>query len=167
MRSALIAYIGMISTIMLVVIISTITMKSTYAEVISRSLDDSIEYSVKMLQNDRDSIEHKLGTPSNATPSNIKPRGKVDWGGTWEMPDPSTDVEGKKTADERFKQDFVDNLLNTIDSRVTGVDIDIYGADAEFGLMSVKVTAYFTYPNGLEGKVESKKTMILDKVLKQ
>ena len=49
MRTALITYIGVFSTILLVAIISTITMKSSYAEVISRSLDNSIEYSVKML----------------------------------------------------------------------------------------------------------------------
>ena len=141
-------------------------MKSSYAEVISRSLDNSIEYSVKMLQKDRDSIEDKISSPSNASPSNAERKTKVDWNGTWEMPDPSTDIEGIKTANERFKQDFVDNLLESIDSRIKSIDVDIYGADAEYGLLSVKVTAHFTYPNGRDGEVSSKKTMILDKVLK-
>lgn len=173
MRTALIAYVGVFSTILLVAIISTITMKSSYAEVISRSLDDSIEYSVKMIQQDRNSLEYNLNkgnkgdiaTPSNATPSNAR-KTKVDWGGTWEMPSESDDVEGKKTRDEEFKQEFVDNLLERIDSRITGLDIDIYGADAEYGLLSVKVTAHFIYPNGVNGEVTSKKTMILDKILK-
>ena len=72
----------------------------------------------------------------------------------------------KSKADIAFKQDFIMYLSSNIDSRVKTLDVDIYGADADKGLLSVEVTAYFHYPTGVVGDVTSYKTVILDKYKK-
>lgn len=158
MRTAVIVYSGVMTIILLVAIISVITMKSSYSESIAQSLDDSIEYSVKSLQSDRDDIIN-YASPSNALSTAKR---KVNWD-NW---DTVGDPIDKKEADEKFKQEFIDNLVSNIDSRINKIDINIYGADAEYGLISVKVIAHFDYPFGKEDKVVSKKTIILNKELK-
>ena len=156
MRSVLLAYIGTIIAILLVAIISCITIKSSYMDLIEQNLDDSIMFAIKSLQTDRNllysggyynfSVDDTSHTVSSA---DIK-RG-IDWN--------SSDLDD-------FKKDFVDYLTANIDSRVVELDVDFYGADAENGLLSVKVTGHFVYPFGVEDKVSTYKTVILDKYVK-
>lgn len=159
MRTSVIVYSGVMTIILLVAIISVITMKSSYSELIAQSLDDSIEYSIKSLQNDRDKIGN-YASPSNTT-SMVKK--DIEWNNDWVVEE---EPKTKEEADEKFKQDFVRYLTSNIDSRINDIEINIYGADAEFGVISVEITAYFDYPFNKTDKVVSKKTIILDKELK-
>lgn len=168
MRTAVLTYSGVMTIILLVAIISVITIKSSYSELIAQSLDDSIEYSVKSLQNDRDGIID-YASPSNAiaSPSDAIGMNKrdIEWN-DWTI---ESNPKNKKDVDEKFKQDFVRYLTSKIDSRINDLEINIYGADAEYGVMSVEITAYFDYPFGKTGKTDkvvSKKTIILNRELK-
>lgn len=151
-------------TVLMVAIISVVTMRSSYYEMISESLDDSILYSVKMLQDGR-----YLGLDS----------GKVSYFDGKDMHPSDLDyslISDEKTKqaalleynDQRLKADFVDYLTSNLDGRIDSVDIDIYGADAEYGLLSARVTAHFTYPGVTfgsphRGSVTVYKTAILNR----
>lgn len=149
MRTAIISYIGVFIILITIAIISIITMKSSYSELIHQSLDDSIEYSVRMLQIDRSAVRNSEKYILDEAKHNID----------WDTPYQNTDT----VKNEKFKQDFVQYLVNNIDAKINNLDINIYGADADSGILSVEVTAYFTYPGGQTDKVSSYKTMILDK----
>ena len=168
MRTAVLTYSGVMTIILLVAIISVITIKSSYSELIAQSLDDSIEYSVKSLQNDRDGIidydspSNAIASPSDAIGMNKR---DIEWN-DWII---ESNPKNKKDVDEKFKQDFVRYLTSKIDSRINDLEINIYGADAEYGVMSVEITAYFDYPFGKTDKTDkvvSKKTIILNRELK-
>lgn len=132
-------------------IICVLTMKSSYAETIRDSLDDSIVTSVKMLQVDRDLVEYKDGSGSVIN----LPSRNIDWSSSM-----GTDEVSK------FKSDFVTNLISNLDSRISSVEVDIYGVDTEVGALSVGVVATFRYPSGQVDTVESYKTVILNKYVK-
>lgn len=156
MRAVLLAYVGTVITIILVAIISCITIKSSYMDLIENNLDDSIMFAVRSLQTDRSLLYESdyydfsgSETPHTVAGSNVK-RG-IDWS--------SSSLDG-------FKKDFVDYLTANIDSRVVELDVDFYGADEKNGLLSVKVTGHFVYPFGVTGEVSTYKTVILDKYVK-
>jgi hypothetical protein len=111
------------------------------------SLEDSVTYAVSMLQAGyATNVESSL----NANPYNTN-TSDIDW--------------GSKTPDE-FKTEFLNYLAQSIDSRVTDLDVNIYGADSENGVLSVEVTAKFNYVDGKQGEVSCYKTAILNTTLK-
>ena len=61
-----------------------------------------------------------------------------------------------------YKTNFVRCLVKNIDSKVNRIDINILGADEVNGMLSVEVTAYFSYLSGQEGQVSSYATVILN-----
>lgn len=65
-----------------------------------------------------------------------------------------------------LKKSFVDYLAEDIDSRITGLTVNIYGADDENGILSVEVYAKFNYPNGRKAEVSCYRTAILNTTLK-
>lgn len=154
MRSAILAYTGVMCSIALVVIISVITMKSSYYELVRQSLDDSLEYTVGLVQVDRHLEAGATGEDGYRD---------IGWasGDSW-INTQSSEVD-KKANDEDFKKKFVEYLAANIDSKVDKISIDIYGADSEYGVISVKVKAEFTYPFGKQDYVEVTKTILLDK----
>lgn len=151
MRTMGLLYVGTFMVILTLGIICTLTMKSSYAETIRDSLDDSIVYSVKMLQEDRDLVvfEDVDGTIRNV------PQRVVIW----------EDSIGDDEVAE-FKKDFISYLTASLDSRVDKLEVNIYGVDTNVGALSVGVIAEFTYPSGQKDTVESYKTVILNKYVK-
>lgn len=151
MRTMGLLYVGTFMVILTLGIICTLTMKSSYAETIRDSLDDSIVYSVKMLQADRDLVvfEDADGTIREV------PQQTVDW----------EDSIGDDSV-AKFKTDFISYLTANLDSRVDSLEVNIYGVDTDVGALSVGVTAEFTYPSGQKDTVESYKTVILNKYVK-
>ena len=66
----------------------------------------------------------------------------------------------------KLKNNFIKYLTTNLNSNVTNLDVNIYGADATNGLLSAEVTATFKYPTGNTGTVSCYRTVILDKYLK-
>lgn len=150
MKTTVLLYIGVMITVFVVGIISVVTMKSSYAETIRDSLDDSIVYSVMMLQQDRDLLVYK---DADGNESHVE-KEEILW-------DEST------TEDvEVFKRDFVGYLVSNLDNRITDLDVKIYGVDNNVGALSVEVIAHFNYPTGQADTVSSYKTVILNKYMK-
>jgi len=154
MRSALLAYTGIMCAIALVVIISIITMKSSYYELIRQSLDDSLEYTIGLVQIDR---HLEAGATGEGGYRDI----------SWASGDSWTNTQSSETDklvnDEDFKRKFVEYLASNIDSKIDKISIDLYGADSEYGVISVKVRADFKYPFGKQDYVEVVKTILLNK----
>lgn len=115
------------------------------------SLDDSIVYSVKLLQVDRDLVVYE---DANGNRYDI-PQQEISWGNA---------MGNDEVA--KFKSDFVSYLTANLDSRINSVEVNIYGVDTEVGALSVGVVAEFTYPSGQTDTVESYKTVILNKYVK-
>lgn len=61
-----------------------------------------------------------------------------------------------------FIADFTQNLLLQI-SNDADIEVSIAKMDYENGLMSVRITEYFTHPNGKEGKNECETTVLFEK----
>lgn len=165
MKATVFIFSSAFMTMLVVAIISTITMKSSYAELIRQSLDDSVEFSVYLLQNGvRDAEGNSLvGESGNVVVDNIS---RVVVWDNWN----STSIDDESKFDERntaFKQDFCSYLVSNIDTRVRSLDVNIYGADFSKGLLSVEIVARFQYPSGSWDSVTTYKTIILDKTLRQ
>lgn len=148
MKTMGLLYVGSFMTILTLGIICTLTMRSSYAETIRDSLDDSIVYSVKMLQEDRNLVEY---VDADGNVRHV-PKRVINW---------NENLGDDEIA--RFKSDFISYLSANIDSRVSELEVNIYGVDTEVGALSVSVTAKFMYPSGQEDTVESYKTVILNK----
>lgn len=142
-------YVSLIFTVLLVGALTIILMKSSYADVMRDNLDDSILYSLKMLQVDRD-----VWMDDWVAKDPMAPRA-VTWDSAWVNSD-----------NNQFKQKFISYLTGSIDSRVTSLDVSFYGVDSVNGMLSVEVTANFRYPTGVSGSVTTQKTVILEKEVK-
>ena len=149
MRTVALVYFGGITALYLTAVLSAIIMRSSYAEALESSLETAMTYSVMMCQQDRDvwlsaySGDKELGSGSVVT-----------WDSGWD----DTDTV------ERFKQEFVNSLSESISANIKGLDIEFYGADDEYGLLSVKATIKFQYPWLQYDEVTRQRTVILDKV---
>lgn len=159
MRTMAILYVSILMTIMSLGIICVLTMKSSYAETIRDNLDDSIVYSVKLLQVDRDNSWVNKLDPDNDDSRYTYPAQNIDWVSGYQDRDVEDSVD-------KFKTDFVRYLTANLDTRVSDVEVTFYGVDNNAGALSVKVIANFTYPSGQKGSVESYKTVILNKYVK-
>jgi hypothetical protein len=84
--------------------------------------------------------------------------GEIDWS--------TTDEVGWANTDQ-FKNAFIDYLASTIDPRITDLDVNIYGADADNGVLSVEVVATFKYLDGIQSTVSCYRTVILNSTLKE
>lgn len=148
MRTVGLLYFGLMIAVMTIGIVSSLTMKSSYAATIRDNLDDSIVLSVKMLQTDRDLVVYTDET-----------------GATHDVPVRDVNWETSMGNDEvgKFKSDFISYLSSNLDSRIDSIDVNIYGVDVGVGALSVEVIAHFTYPSGQIDTVESYKTVILNK----
>lgn len=149
MKSALLLYSGFLTAILVVAIICSMISKSAQNDTIEQNLEDSIEYAVKMVQDDR-ALKYNGGDLEDR---NLI--GAVTW-----------DTAFGETEDARLKEDFIGYLTANLNPSITKLDVDIYGADSKDGLLSAKVTATFAYPTGTIGKVSAYKTVILDKYVK-
>ena len=161
MRTAVISYVGFMTTMLLVVIISIITMKSSYYEIVRQSLDDSLEYTISMIQLDRKLDAESAGGGGYAN---------IEWssGDSWsDLGYQTIDKDDRELSNEVMKKKFVEYLASNIDSKVDTLDIEIYGVDAEYGLISAQVTAKFKYPFGAKDEVSVRKTIVLNKEIKE
>lgn len=161
MRTAIISYIGFMTTMLLVVILSIVTMKSSYYEIIRQSLDDSLEYTISMIQ-----LDKKLDAESEGGCGYAN----IEWsdGDSWSnLSTQTTDKDNRELSNEIMKKKFVEYLASNIDSKIDTLDIEIYGIDAEYGLISAQITAEFKYPFGAKDEVSVRKTMILNKEIKE
>lgn len=138
-------------TMLTVAIIVTITMKSSYMELVRNSLDEAVEYSIHLLQTDM--YEESVYGAGTLT----EEKRTIHWQNAW------NDSE----KNEEFKQDFCSYLAANVDSRVRSLDVNIYGADVLNGLLSVEVFATFQYPSGSYDTVSTYKTIILNKTVRQ
>lgn len=138
-------YMSVTVAIFMVVILSSLTMRASYADNIQRSLEESIDYSVRLLQIDANRV---LDSDNDMSKDNLM--GSV------------SGISGLSD----FKQDFLGYLTKNITTRVHRIDVSIYGADEVNGLLSVEVSAYFKYPSGVEDVVTSYKTVVLNKYKK-
>ena len=143
MKTAAFLYSGFISILLLSAIIISLTASSSYEDIVVTSLDSSLERAITLLQQDKKLLSYD---------DSLSKQASVSWS-TWQASE----------ADEEFKQDFIDYLVSGLDSKVTDLNVKFYGADSEYGLLSVEVIANFIYPTGHVGTVSSYKTMILNK----
>lgn len=64
-------------------------------------------------------------------------------------------------SNEEMMASFVKNLTLNMNSD-GDIEVEIYGADYEKGLLSVKVTQFFKYVTGKEASIEVRKTAIYE-----
>ena len=146
MKANVLMYIGLILIILQVAILANVTAKSSYAESIRQSLDDSLERSMSLIRTDAE--------------------------GHFQLYDLDDEVYGAvnvSNADKlgEFKTGFISILAKDLDPKIENLVVNIYGADEETGILSVEVVADFMYLDGRhKGTVSSYKTMIINKTLK-
>lgn len=141
MKTAIISYTGVFTVFLMLMILTNITMKSSYSEQVSQNLDSSIEFAVGMLQKDRELVRDNNDYYVN---------------------NPNVSVD-ETLADVKAK--FIQYLTQSIDSKVKHLDVR-FNSGSDENSLSVKVTATFQYPSGVEDKVVHYKTMILEKQVK-
>lgn len=152
MKSASLLYAGLMFLILEIAILCSITSKSAYTDSVRQSLEDSIEFSVCMLQEGQNKKVLDGMTSGIVNSSDLY--ASIDWKDSWGT---STDNLTK------FKKEFVECLMANLDSKVSSVEVNIYGADEKNGLLSVEVTAEFKYLSGHTGSVSCYRTMIINK----
>lgn len=169
MRTVIFLYTSFLSTIILVAIISVIISHASYEEVIQQNLEESIEYSMKMLQRDRVYARNGVEGEDDNTGfyGNFN---KYMTNESLSLSLPSN------TLNAEFKKAFIGYLTSNLDTRVTNLVVDFYGAEENEGLLSVEVTAEFNYPMSavtsdgtlanVPGSVSVFKTIILEKEVK-
>ncbi len=150
MRSNVIMYIGLILTILELVVLTNITAQSSYGDSIRGSLENSLERSIYLTRTDAN--EHQVGT-LNATES------QELYGSD------AIVLKGDMSASD-FKSRFVNHLSTDLDPHITKLDVNIYGADEDKGVLSAEVTATYKYIGGKEGRVTVRRTVILNKIKK-
>ncbi len=155
MRISVGIYTGFFSMILLVAIISSIISYTSYSDTVQQNLEESMEFAVQMLRDDYEdfyTVNKNFGKYMNNKGVVINITAK----------DSTTGAE--KNA--KLKNNFIKYLTTNLNSNVTKLDVNIYGADATNGLLSAEVTATFKYPTGNTGTVSCYRTVILDKYLK-
>lgn len=155
MRISVGIYTGFFSMILLVAIISSIISYTSYSDTVQQNLEESMEFAVQMLRDDYEdfyTVNENFGNYMNNKGVVINITAK----------DSTTGAE--KNA--KLKNNFIKYLTTNLNSNVTKLDVNIYGADATNGLLSAEVTATFKYPTGNTGTVSCYRTVILDKYLK-
>ncbi len=82
-------------------------------------------------------------------------------------------IQGKLasgSSDKELISEFTELLtaqLNTKNDKNFALTIDIYEVDSEKGLISLKVTEQFTYPNGKVGSCETTATIVLEQEISE
>lgn len=155
MRISVGIYTGFFTMILLVAIISSIISYTSYSDTVQQNLEESMEFAVQMLRDDYEDFYAANDTFNKYMDNkelNINIAAK----------DSTTGAE--KNA--KLKNNFIKYLTTNLNSNVTKLDVNIYGADATNGLLSAEVTATFRYPTGNTGTVTCYRTVILDKYLK-
>ena len=155
MRISVGIYTGFFSMILLVAIISSIISYTSYSDTVQQNLEESMEFAVQMLRDDYEdfyTVNENFGNYMNnkGVVVNITAKGST--------------TGAEKNA--KLKNNFIKYLTTNLNSNVTKLDVNIYGADATNGLLSAEVTATFKYPTGNTGTVSCYRTVILDKYLK-
>lgn len=69
---------------------------------------------------------------------------------------------GAYESDAAFETAFLENLMQQLDSS-SNVEVTVLRADSQKGVISAEVTETYEHPNGKEGKVSCKRTLILDR----
>ena len=155
MRISVGIYTGFFSMILLVAIISSIISYTSYSDTVQQNLEESMEFAVQMLRDDYEdfyTVNENFGNYMNNKGVVVNITAK----------DSTTGAE--KNA--KLENNFIKYLTTNLNSNVTNLDVNIYGADATNGLLSAEVTATFKYPTGNTGTVSCYRTVILDKYLK-
>ena len=153
MRISVGIYTGFFTMILLVAIISSIISYTSYSDTVQQNLEESMEFAVQMLRDDYEDFYAANDTFNKYMDNkelNINIAAK----------DSTTGAE--KNA--KLKNNFIKYLTTNLNSNVTKLDVNIYGADATNGLLSAEVTATFKYPSS--NLVTFFVTVILDKYLK-
>lgn len=70
--------------------------------------------------------------------------------------------DGKFNSDQEMIDGFVRNLIVRMDSE-SDLAIEVLGADTQRGMLSVEVVEKYQHPLKKEGKIASRKTIILDR----
>lgn len=137
MRAASLSFVSFFILFFQVVILSTIISHSAYKNSVEQGLEDSVTLAVSMIQK-----------------------------GFSERVEESSITNNVNTSTSDLKTNFISYLSDNLDSRITGLTVNIYGADEENGILSVEVFAKFKYLNGKEDEVSCYKTAILNTTLK-
>ena len=151
MRISVGIYTGFFSMILLVAIISSIISYTSYSDTVQQNLEESMEFAVQMLRDDYEdfyTVNENFGNYMNNKGVVVNITAK----------DSTTGAE--KNA--KLKNNFIKYLTTNLNSNVTKLDVNIYGADATNGLLSAEVTATFKYPTGNTGTVSCYRTVILE-----
>jgi hypothetical protein len=149
MKANVLMYMGLIIILLEVVILCNITAKSSYADSIRQSLDESLERTMSLTRVDAEGHFELL---DESVQNEITGKGNVTY-------------DGGATGLDDFKKQFVSILVQDLDPKVTDLEINFFGADAETGLLSVEVVATFNYIGGKTGTVSSYKTIIINRTV--
>lgn len=142
-------YIGLILIVIQIAILANITARTSYADSIRQSLDESLERSMSMIRMDADDHFQMYVDQNSDLYDEI-------YG----------DLDSATTAGlGKFKSDFVKIFVRNLNPKINSLEVNIFGADEETGLLSVEAIAEFTYLGGQTGKVDTYKTMIINKTV--
>ena len=144
MKANVMAYVGLILLLLQVAIICNITAKSSYADSVRTSLDESLERTMSLLTEDAGlHMEKVLGSEASNLYGTVTIDNEAQLG--------------------EFKTNFIKIFAQNLNPKIDNLIINFYGADEEKGLLSVEIIADFTYLGGNKGTVSSYKTMIINK----
>lgn len=127
-----------------IMIICVVVQQSCYSDRLQQDLDDAMELAILSLREDYDLKiqDNNKGVGFNPNDSNLV---------------------GDMNGLSDFKQKFISSLANNIEMKVQKLEVKIYGADEEHGLLSVEAIVYFKYIGGGTGSVSSYKTVLLNR----
>lgn len=143
MRATMLGYILTILAIVNIALVCCLFSKSIYKDEVQNDLDNSIELSMELLQQD-----YEIRLKKNNI--NITTNERLNY------------VSGQDNLNE-MENDFINILTENLNGKVTSLEVNFFKADMDAKILSVEVIAKFNYLDGSEGVVSSYKTMIMDK----
>ena len=147
MKANVLMYIGLVLIVLQVSILGNLTAKSCYSDSIKQSLDEALERTMHLTRMDADN-QFQMAVGSDY--DDALGEGTVNLSGG------SLDT---------FKTQFVNTFASELDPKINKLEVNIFGADAETGILSVEAIADFTYLGGQTGQVSTYKTMIINKTV--
>ena len=133
MKGVVKAVIVCIMLLQTITIIQCIDTKSVRREEIYQELSEAEYASLEMLREDR---------------------------GEFYFPVPLSQKQ-KQQGNAKLQEVF-ENHVRTLITSNSDITVQIFGIDCETGLIDAEVTAEFFYPTGKKGKVQCRKTVILE-----
>lgn len=173
MRTVVFIYGSFYMMVMLVAIMSIIISRNCYNDAIQMNLEESMEFAMQMLFADYEVVSDEKVDYASLVQDTTGYGGSIIKPNKLSLDAFSTEGYSENSVlkdNEQFKKKFVEYLVANLNNTVTGIEVNIYGADSRDGLLCAEVIASYHYPfqskNSADAKVTCFKTIIIDREVK-